>query len=47
MQDDADAMTDAVADMTTDLDGRSDAVPKPEPDRSVCISGELCTEGGG
>jgi hypothetical protein len=44
---DADAMTDAVRDMTTDLEGRSDDVPEPEPDRPVCMSGEVCTEGGG
>jgi hypothetical protein len=40
-------MTDLPGEVTTDLDGRSDAVPEPEPDRAVCISGELCTEGGG
>ena len=47
MEYDADPMTDAVRDMTSDLDGRSDDVPEPAPDRSVCLSGELCTEGGG
>jgi len=32
---------------TTDLDARRDDVEAPPPDRSVCLSGELCTEGGG
>ena len=47
MEFDADPMTDAVRDMTSDLDGRSDDVPEPAPDRSVCLSGDVCTEGGG
>jgi len=34
-------------DLTTDLDGRSDSVPEPEPDRAVCHSGDDCTQGGG
>jgi hypothetical protein len=29
------------------LNDELDDVPEPAPDRSVCISGELCTEGGG
>ena len=33
--------------LTTDLDSRHDDVGEPPPDRSVCLSGELCTEGGG
>jgi len=33
--------------VTTDLETRSDDVGEPPPDRSVCLSGELCTEGGG
>lgn len=33
--------------VTTDLTTRSDDVGEPPPDRSVCHSGELCTEGGG
>ena len=47
MEYDADPMTDAVRDMTSDLDGRTDDVPEPAPDRSVCLSGDVCTEGGG
>jgi hypothetical protein len=42
-----DGETDLPQEATIDLDGRSDGVPEPRPDRSVCISGELCTEGGG
>ena len=34
-------------DRTVELEGRSDDVGVPGPDRSVCMSGELCTEGGG
>jgi hypothetical protein len=33
--------------VTTDLESRSDDVGRPPPDRPVCHSGELCTEGGG
>jgi hypothetical protein len=33
--------------VSTDLDGRSDDVGEPPPRRSVCLSGELCTVGGG
>ena len=33
--------------LTTDLEGRSDDVGEPPYDPPVCISGELCTEGGG
>jgi hypothetical protein len=36
-----------VAVETTDLDSHSDDVGEPEPDRPVCHSGEICTEGGG
>ncbi|WP_346619341.1 hypothetical protein [Blastococcus montanus] len=36
-----------VDEVTTDLDGRSDDVEEPPYDPPVCISGELCTEGGG
>ncbi|TYP82903.1 hypothetical protein BD833_11735 [Blastococcus xanthinilyticus] len=48
------AGTDVVGDdnhpvsaLTTDLDGFSADVPEPPYDPPVCISGELCTEGGG
>jgi hypothetical protein len=33
---------------TIDLDGRSDDIEAPAPDRPVCLSGGApCTEGGG
>jgi hypothetical protein len=38
---------DVVGIELTDLDGHSDDVGEPEPDRPVCLSGEICTEGGG
>ena len=44
---DCPAGTDLPHERSTDLESRSDGVGVPEPDRSVCMSGELCTEGGG
>jgi hypothetical protein len=44
---DGDVEADLPQDVTTDLAARSDDVPEPGPDRAVCWSGELCTEGGG
>src|SRR3954453_9822308 len=38
----------SVDELTTDLEGRSDDVGEPPPDRPVCLSGGApCTEGGG
>ena len=37
----------SVHEVTTDLDGREDDVAEPPYDPPVCISGDLCTEGGG
>lgn len=36
-----------VQEVTIDLEARFDRVGAPPPKRSVCLSGEECTEGGG
>ena len=43
------AGTDLPGGRTVELESRSDDVEdrEPGPSRSVCMSGELCTEGGG
>jgi hypothetical protein len=42
-----DADLPANSDQPVDLEARFDHVGEPPPPRSVCISGEVCTEGGG